>query len=138
MLHLPAERSVRGLISPRPIAVSMTAEIKKTKIYDDAKMRPVRESLESAVLAWPGASRRSMMGCLVYFRGKRFFAFLVNDGLVVTKFSEEEAVELAKRPGAKPFEMSGRTTKFVQLRASKPADVKPLLPYVRASYEASR
>ena len=115
------------------------SEIGALKFYDDAKMKKIREALEAAVLTWPGVARKGMMGCLVYFRSKKFFAFLVTGGLVITKLPDADRAALAKRPGAKPFEMSGRTaTKWVQLPVAAPADVRPLLPHVRASYEASR
>jgi len=117
----------------------MALTIGPLKFYDDAKMRKAREAFEAEVLAWPGVARKGMMGCLVYFRGKKFFAFLVTGGLVITKLPEADRAAVGKRPGAKPFEMSGRTAgKWVQLPVSKPADVKALLPHVRTSYEASR
>jgi len=101
-------------------------------------MRAVRGALEAAMGTWPDVAPKEMMGCLVYFRGKRFFAFLVTGGVVVTKLPDADRAALAARPGAKPFEMSGRTAaKWVQVPAKKPADLKPLLPYVRKSYDAS-
>lgn len=109
------------------------------KFYRDEAMRPVREAFEAEVLAWPGASRKAMMGCLVYFRGASFFAFLVTDGLVLTKLGDADRATLFERPGAKPFEMSGRTTsKWVQLPARAPKDLAPIFPYVRKSYDAIR
>src|SRR3972149_11589530 len=78
------------------------------KFYRDATMRASREALEATVLAWPGVARKEMMGCLVYFRGKRFFAFLVTGGLVITKLPDADRAALAKRRGAKPLAMSGR------------------------------
>lgn len=80
------------------------------KYYDEDRMRPVREAFDAEVLTWPGATSRGMMGCHVYLRGRSFFAFLVNDGLVLTKLSEEERRELAARMETKPFEMAGRAT----------------------------
>jgi len=117
---------------------SVPTEVGELKFYRDATMRASREALEATVLAWPGVARKEMMGCLVYFRGKRFFAFLVTGGLVITKLPDADRAALAKRRGAKPFAMSGRTSsKWVQLPVAKPADLKPLLPYVKKSYEAS-
>jgi len=111
---------------------------KTLKFYDDTSMGGIRERLEADVLAWPGVAAKEMMGCLVYFRGKKFFAFLVTGGLVITKLPDGERAALTKWPGAKPFEMSGRTSsKWVQLPLKTPADLRPLLPYVRKSYEAS-
>ncbi len=116
----------------------MRPAIRELKFYNDATMRASREALEATVLAWPGVARKEMMGCLVYFRGRRFFAFLVTGALVITKLPDADRAALAKRPGAKPFEMSGRTSStWVQLPVAKPADLKPLVPYVKKSYEAS-
>jgi hypothetical protein len=116
----------------------MPTEVGELKFYRDATMRASREALEATVLAWPGVARKEMMGCLVYFRGKRFFAFLVTGGLVITKLPGADRAVLAKRRGAKPFAMSGRmSSKWVQLPLAKPADLKPLLPYVKKSYKAS-
>jgi len=120
------------------MSVPMHPAIRELKFYDDTRMRPLREALEATVLAWPGVARKEMMGCLVYFRGKRFFAFLVTGGLVITKLPDADRAALVKRRGAKPFAMSGRkSSKWVQLPVAKPADLKPLLPYVRKSYDAS-
>ena len=108
------------------------------KFYDEAKMAPVRKALEASVLNWPGVAPKEMMGCLVYSRGTKFFAFLVTHGLVITKLSEEDREALAE-DGGKPFTMAGRTTaKWVQLPVKTAEDLRPLLPHVRASYEACR
>src|SRR3972149_5258347 len=112
----------------------MPPDVGELKFYRDATMRAAREALEATVLGWPGVARRGWMGGLVYFRGKRFFAFLVTGGLVITKLPDADRAALAKRRGAKPFAMSGRTSsKWVQLLVAKPADLKPLLPPGRKS-----
>src|SRR3990170_1858915 len=111
---------------------------RELKFYSEARMRPVRTALEAVVGSWPGVAAKGMMGCLVYFRWKRFFAFLVTGGIVITKLPEADRVALAKRPGAKPFAWSGGGgAKGTQARVRTPADLKSLLPYVRKSYEAS-
>jgi hypothetical protein len=107
------------------------------KYYSEARMGPVRKALEKAVLPWPGVEAREMMGCLVYFRGRRFFAFLVNGGLVLTKLDRAHREALASRGNTKAFSMAGRTAStWIQAAVAKPADVRPLLPYTRRSYEA--
>lgn len=118
-------------------ARTMTDPIRDMKFYSETKMRPLREAFEREVLAWPNVARKGMMGCLVYFRGRRFFAFLVNGGLVITKLSGADLDAFAKRPGAKPFEMSGRITKMIQVPLNMPADLRPLIPFLRTAYEAS-
>lgn len=106
------------------------------KYYDEDRMRHVREAFEREVLGWPDVTSKGMMGCLVYSRGRSFFAFLVNDGLVVTKLTEAAREDLAGRVPSKPFEMAGRTSsKWIQVPAKRPEDLDAVLPYVRQSYE---
>ena len=78
----------------------MPTDVGELKFYRDATMRASREALEATVLGWPGVARKEMIGCLVYFRGKRFFAFLVTGGLVITKLPDADRAALAKRRGA--------------------------------------
>ncbi len=78
------------------------------------------------------------MGCLCYFRGKRFFAFLVTNGIVITKLSEEDRTELSKRPNTEPFKMAGKTAKsWIRIALTHPNDLRPILPHVRKSYLAA-
>ncbi len=108
------------------------------KYYDEEQMRDVRKALEANVLEWPGVIRKEMMGCLCYFRGKKFFAFLVTNGIVITKLGKEDRSKLSERPDSKPFEMSGRTAaSWIQLSLKKPKDLRILLPYIKKSYEAA-
>ena len=108
------------------------------KFYDEAKMRAVRAALEAAMRAWPGVAPKEMMGCLCYFRGKKFFAFLVTDGVVLTKLSEVDRAKLSSQVESKPFEMAGRTASvWIQVQAKRPEDLRPVLPYVRKSYQAA-
>lgn len=108
------------------------------KYYDEKQMRAVREALENDVLKWPGVVRKEMMGCLCYFRGKKFFAFLITKGIVITKLDGEDRAKLAKQVASRPFEMAGRTAStWIQVPLTKPEDLQPILPYVRRSYEAA-
>lgn len=108
------------------------------KYYDENRMRGVRTALEADVLEWPGVASKEMMGCLCYFRGKKFFAFLITDGIVLTKLAKDDRSKLSGRPGAKPFEMSGRTAStWIQLPLKTSKDLRPILPYVRKSFEAA-
>lgn len=115
-----------------------SAVIREMKYYSDEKMRSLREAFEKEVLAWPRVARKEMMGCLVYFRGRKIFAFLVTEGIVLMKLSPADRDAVAKRPGAKPFEMAGQaSSKMVQLPLGKVSDLRPLLPYIRTSYDAA-
>jgi len=108
------------------------------KFYDEEKMKDVRRTLEGAILKWPGVERKEMMGCLCYLRGTKFFVFLITDGVVITKLTKEERSELSGRLESKPFEMAGRTaSSWIQLPVKKPATLRPLMPYIKKSYEAA-
>ncbi len=110
----------------------------RMKFYDEEQMKPIRETLEKKIMGWPGVERREMMGCLCYFRGKKFFTFLATKGIVITKLSEDDRSNLPEQLETKPFEMSGRTSRtWIQITVRKPEDLQPLLPYVKKSYEAS-
>ncbi len=110
----------------------------KMKFYDEGQMKAIREMLEKKVMGWPGVERKEMMGCLCYFRGRKFFTFLVTKGIVLTKLTEDDRANLPEQLESKPFEMSGRTSRtWVRVTVGKPEDLQPLLPYVRKSYEAA-
>ena len=108
------------------------------KYYDEEKTGKVREALEKEVLGWPGVTRKEMMGCLCYFSGRKFFAFLVTGAIVLTKLSEDDRTKLSGHVSTKPFEMSGRTSKtWVRVELRKQGALQPVLAYVRKSYEAT-
>ncbi len=108
------------------------------KYYDEERMQDVRKTLEADVLKWPGVVSKEMMGCLCYFRGKKFFAFLITSGIVITKLAKGDQSKLSERPDSKRFEMSGRTASSrIQLHLKKPGDLRLLMPYIRKSYEAA-
>ncbi len=108
------------------------------KFCDEGRMKDVRETLEADILKWPGVVSKEMMGCLCYFRGNRFFAFLVTNGIVLTKLAKEDRSKLSNRVGSKPFEMSGRTaSSWVQVTVKKPGDLRAVMRYVKRSYQAA-
>jgi|SRR3990170_8656225 len=108
------------------------------KYYDEEKMRKVRKTLEADIMKWPSVESKEMMGCLCYFRGRKFFTFLVTNGIVITKLANEDRSKLSERLDSKPFEMAGRTAAtWIQLPLQKPGDLRPILPYIRKSYEAA-
>lgn len=108
------------------------------KYYNEDRMKEVRKALEADIGKWPGVASKEMMGCLCYFRGNKFFAFLVTNGLVLTKLGKEDRSNLAERVAWKPFEMSGRvSSSWMQVTVKKPDELPALLPYVRKSYEAA-
>jgi hypothetical protein len=109
------------------------------KFYDEEQMAEVREALEKEILRWPKVAAKEMMGCLCYFRGKKFFAFLVTKGIVVTKLSEKSRAELTQEMGGKAFEMSGRVAKtWIKVPLRRARDVRLVLSFVKESYRAAK
>ena len=108
------------------------------KFYDEDKMVKVRETLEKEVLRWPKVTTKEMMGCLCYFRGKKFFAFLVTKGIVITKLTENRRAALLEKIGGEAFEMAGRKVKtWIRVPLKAPREVRAVLPFVKESYKAA-
>ena len=108
------------------------------KYYDEDKMREVREAFEKEVMRWPGVTAKQMMGCLCYFRGKKFFAFLVTKAIVLTKLSENDRMTLLEQMHGKAFEMAGRTAKtWIRVPLKTRQGVRMILPFVKKSYKSA-
>jgi hypothetical protein len=108
------------------------------KYYDEQQTGRVRKALEWEILRWPGVTAKPMMGCLCYFHGRKFFAFLVTKAVVITKLAEEDRAALSEKTGGGPFEMDGKTVKaWVRVPLKGPGDVKSVLPFVRKSYDST-
>jgi len=101
----------------------------RMKYYDDQQTGSLRKALEQEILGWPGVAAKPMMGCLCYFHGRKFFAFLVTGAVVITKLAEEDRAALSKKTGGVPFEMDGKTVKaWVRVPLRGPGDVNSVLP----------
>ncbi len=72
-------------------------------------MGEIRKELEQEILKWSGVSSREMMGCLCYLHGKNMVAFLVTDGIVISKLSEQEERELSKLNKKMSFKMGSKS-----------------------------
>jgi hypothetical protein len=110
------------------------------KFYDEKRMKAVREALEEKILRWPGVAVKPMMGCLVYFRGSRFFAFLATKAIVLTKLSGPDRTRLSKLAKVTDFAMPGMTRRapsWPRVAVAEPKDLQVLLPFVRQSYDAA-
>ncbi|MDG6219473.1 MAG: hypothetical protein QCI00_08545, partial [Candidatus Thermoplasmatota archaeon] len=73
------------------------------KYYDEGKMQHLRVRLEEEILRWPDVKTKKMYGCPCYKHKEKLFAFLVTDGVVLTKASERDKLELSKEFQIKPF-----------------------------------
>jgi len=114
------------------------APVPKLKFYDEQQTRDIRIALEREILLWPGVYSKPMMGCLCYFQGKKFFAFLITKAIVITKLGETVRGELSKKMDGGAFEMSGMSVRaWPRVPLKDAADVKTVMPFVRESYEST-
>jgi hypothetical protein len=109
------------------------------KYYDEGKMRAIRLKLEEEVLRWPEVTTRKMYGCPCYKFQKRLFAFLVTDGIVITKSSEVDKTVLSTRFSSMPFQAGKRTMKgWPQIRLKTASDLDAIIPFVKSSYDLAK
>ncbi len=105
------------------------------KYFDEAKMADIQEAFDSEVLKWKDVVSRPMMGCLCYFRKRKFVCFLVTAGIVIMKLSDKDQVMLREKFGGEPFEMAGQTGRMWVTPVKSAKDVKLVMPFVKKSYE---
>ena len=107
------------------------------KYFDTEKMGQIRDELEREILQWPGVSTREMMGCLCYLHGKSMIAFLVTDGIVMSKLSEEEQKDLSKVSKKVSFKMGDKTIRKPVWELRTRDNLRTILPFLKKSYEAT-
>ncbi len=71
--------------------------------YNEEKMQNLRLKLENEILNWPNVTTKKMYGCPCYKYKEKLFAFLVTDGVVLTKASDQDKIKLSKEFSIKPF-----------------------------------
>src|SRR2546428_8216459 len=107
------------------------------KYFDPGKMGQIRDELEKEVLQWPGVSSREMMGCLRYLQGKSMIAFLVTDGIVISKLSEQEQKDLSKLSNQMSFKMGGKTFRKPVWELRTRDNLHTILPFLKKGYQAT-
>ncbi len=100
-------------------------------------MREIREELEKEILKWPEVSSREVMGCLCYLHGKNMIAFLVTDGIVISKLSEQEQNDLSKLSKRVSFKMGGKTIRKPVWELKTRENLRTILPFLKKSYQAT-
>ncbi len=107
--------------------------------YNEEKMQNLRMKLEKEILSWPNVTTKKMYGCPCYKNKDKLFAFLVTDGIVLTKTSEQDKIKLSEEFMIKPFQAATRTMKgWPQIPYDQTSDLTKILPYVKNSYNQSK
>jgi len=80
-----------------------------------------------------------MYGCPCYKNEEKLFAFLVIDGVVLTRASEQEKIELSKEFEIKPFQAGQRTmNKWPQIRVDETTDLEKIILRIKTSQNQSQ
>ena len=109
------------------------------KYYDEKVMKNMRLKIEEEIIHWPEVTTKKMFGCPCYKYKNKLFAFLVTDGIVLTKVNEEDKITLSKEFSIKPFQSTTRTMKsWPQLPLEKNSDLKKIIPFIKNSYEHAK
>src|SRR5437667_10552108 len=107
------------------------------KYFDTEKMGQIRDELENEILQWPGVLSREMMGCLCYLHEKNMIAFLVTDGIVISKLSEQEQADLSKLSKTVSFKMGAKAFRKPVWELRTRDNLRTILPFLKKSYQAA-
>ena len=107
--------------------------------YNEEKMHSFRILLEQEILSWPDVSTKKMYGCPCYKCKDKLFAFLVTDGVVLTKASEQDRTKLGQEFQIKPFQAATRTMKgWPQIPIDETSDLERIILFIKKSYEHAK
>jgi hypothetical protein len=107
--------------------------------YNEEKMQNIRIQLEKEILSWPHVTTKKMYGCPCYKNKDKLFAFLVTDGIVLTKASEQDKIKLSKTFPIKPFQAATRTMKgWPQIPVDETSDLTKIIPFIKNCYHQSK
>ena len=107
--------------------------------YNEEKMKIFRLRIEKEILNWPDVTTKKMYGCPCYKYKDKLFAFLVTDGVVLTKASEQDKLKLSKEFTIKPFQASTRTMKgWPQIPVDETSDLDKIIPFIKNGYSQSK
>jgi hypothetical protein len=107
--------------------------------YNAEKMQSIRLRIEKEILSWPHVTTKKMYGCPCYKFKEKLFAFLVTDGVVLTKASEQDKIKLSKEFQIKPFQAATRTMKgWPQIPVNESSDLEKIIPFIKNSCNHSK
>ena len=107
--------------------------------YNKEKMKNFRLKIEKEILNWPEITTKKMYGCPCYKYKEKLFAFLVTDGVVLTKASEHDKILLSKEFKIKSFQAATRTMKgWPQMPVDEKSDLEKIIQFIKNSYNQSK
>lgn len=104
--------------------------------YSEVEMAELRHAFELEVMKWAKVTVRAMFGYPSYQVDGRLFAFLVNDGVVITQLMKADREALRLEYPVTDFKAGERVlTQWIQVSLTDIGQLKRVLSYVRRSYE---
>lgn len=106
------------------------------RYYTENASQELRKQFELDVLSWSRVSTRPMFGCPSYQVAGRLFAFLVDEGVVITHVRKADREALSERFTVTDFQAGERVIeRWAQVEIDDRRDLAYVIPYVRKSYE---
>ncbi|MCD4738731.1 MAG: hypothetical protein K8R89_05665 [Anaerolineae bacterium] len=106
------------------------------KYYSEEKSAKLRETFEAEVLQWLEVTTRPMFGCPSYQVENYLFAFLVDEGVVITHLYKAEREALSRRFQVDGFHAGERVLhRWGLVRIKDWEELGFVIPFVRQSYE---
>ena len=108
------------------------------KYYVEEDTKELRSAFEEMVLQWPQVSTKKMFGCPCYQANGRLFAFLVTNGIVITKLDQADRGRLSRQYQASFFQAGKKIVRnWVRLSIRDKGDLDHIMPFARKSYESA-
>lgn len=107
------------------------------KYYSEEDMRDSRLKLEKRILRWANVSTKKMFGCPCYKADGKLFAFLVTNGVVITKLDQNQRETLSRRYDVSSFQAGKKIVRnWTRLSMNHKGELEEIIPYIRKSYES--
>lgn len=107
------------------------------RYYDEVVMQTRRAAFEQALRRIPGLTVKKMFGCPCYKRHEKMFAFLVTDGLVLTRLAAKDRERLLAKFQGGAFQAGRKTVAtWVQAPFQSLNQLDEYLPLLRRGLRA--
>ena len=106
------------------------------RYYSEENSAELRKAFEAEVLQWPKVTSRPMFGCPSYQVESYLFAFLVDEGVVITHLYKKDRQILGQRFQVDDFKAGKRVVpRWALVSLNAPEELSFLIPFVHQSYE---
>lgn len=105
------------------------------KYYSEDDMKNHRLALEQSLLRWPLVTMKRMFGCPCYVAKGKLFAFLVSNGIVITKLSPDQRDRMKSEFQTTSFRAKEKSVeKWIKVSLKEENDLPKIIPFVEMSY----